>query len=143
MKLLHFADLHLDERTFLLDNDDEIESLSELGEFLPAVPAQPECRAETIVLSAEARHRKRRMFTCFETQQHMLASFPIAIERFRLAPHYDFTRPPHPGRLFYEDQDWGLEGIEWRRLAGATLEELFSNTADAAEYTPEPTATNS
>ena len=34
--------------------------------------------------------------------------FPIAIERFRPAPDYDFTQPPHEGRLFYENYDWGM-----------------------------------
>jgi LmbE family N-acetylglucosaminyl deacetylase len=111
-----------------------------VGEFLAADPTQPECRAETIVLSADARHRKRRMLACFETQQHMLASFPIAIERFRLAPQYDFARPPHPGRLFYEDHDWGMDGAQWRRLACAAWAELFQDADHAGESTPERTA---
>jgi N-acetylglucosamine malate deacetylase 2 len=82
-----------------------------VGEFLPGPPV---C---TIPLSPSARQLKRRMFECFQTQQHILKEFPVGEERFRVAPHYDFSIPPHPGKLYYEDQDWALRsGAEWRRL---------------------------
>lgn len=44
-------------------------------------------------------------------------SFPIDVERFREAPEYDFTQPPHEGRLHYEYFDWGMTGDRWRSLA--------------------------
>jgi LmbE family N-acetylglucosaminyl deacetylase len=90
----------------------------------PAAGSQPALGQGTVVLSADARYRKRRMFECFASQKHMLESFPIALERVRPAPEYDFTRPPHDGRLFYEDQDWGWDGPSWRRAAGRALAEL-------------------
>jgi hypothetical protein len=50
-----------------------------------------------------------------------LINFPVGVERFRYAPSYDFTRPPHDGRLFYEEQNWGVSGKEWCRLARQAL----------------------
>ncbi|MDQ2899789.1 MAG: PIG-L family deacetylase [Acidobacteriota bacterium] len=70
-----------------------------------------------IELSEAMRDLKRRMFDCFTSQRHVLEMFPIARERFRRAPVYDFTRPPHPGQLHYERFDWGVDGARWRDLA--------------------------
>jgi hypothetical protein len=61
------------------------------------------------------------MTDCFSTQRQVLTSFPIGTERFRLAPHYDFTAPPHDGRLFYENFPWGMTGERFRRLVGDAL----------------------
>lgn len=71
--------------------------------------------AET-VLSPEEVERKRRMAARFETQAHALAPFPLDRERFRLAPAYDFSRPPHEGTLYYERFDWGIDGAQWRSI---------------------------
>jgi LmbE family N-acetylglucosaminyl deacetylase len=70
-----------------------------------------------VQLKAEEVIRKRRMLDCFVTQRTTLAGFPIGVERFRVAPAYDFTEPPHAGGLYYEMFPWGLMGEEWRRLA--------------------------
>ncbi len=78
----------------------------------------------TIELSPEAATKKRRMFDCYETQRQVLDLFPIGVEKVRRAPRYDFTSPPHGGRLFYEEQDWGITGEIWRRLAGQALHQL-------------------
>lgn len=92
----------------------------EVGEFLPGNGS----KSGTVVLTNEERERKRRMFECFATQQHVLRGFPIHVERYRVAPHYDFRQSPHPGRLFYERFDWGMTGERWRMLAGSALESL-------------------
>jgi LmbE family N-acetylglucosaminyl deacetylase len=89
-----------------------------VGEFLPGPPAS------TILLSAALQERKRRMLMCFESQQHVLGRFPVGVERFRLAPCYDFSRPPHPGKVFFEDKDWGVTGAQWQQLATAALADL-------------------
>jgi len=68
-------------------------------------------------LSADQRRLKRKMFDCFVTQQKVLQWFPIEVERFREAPEYDFTQPPHAGKLHYEYFDWGMTGNRWRSLA--------------------------
>jgi hypothetical protein len=65
--------------------------------------------------------RKRQMIAVFRTQRHMLEQFPVTDERFRDAPCYDFTRPPHPGMLLYERWGWGISGADWRLRAGQAL----------------------
>ena len=63
--------------------------------------------------------RKRAMLACFRTQAAMLRHFGAEQERFRAAPHYDFSKPPHPGRLNYEHWGWSMTGERWRGLAAA------------------------
>jgi N-acetylglucosamine malate deacetylase 2 len=72
---------------------------------------------------------KRRMIACFASQAAMLAQFPPDREPFRPAPTYDFRRPPHAGRLFYELFDWGMTGARWRALAETALTSLQSGRA--------------
>lgn len=75
-----------------------------VAEFLPP-PGVEETR---LVLTPEERALKERMISSFATQQETLQAFlPPRDEVFRPAPAYDFTRPPHPGRLQYEI--WGFE----------------------------------
>jgi LmbE family N-acetylglucosaminyl deacetylase len=75
----------------------------------------------TTELDDTRRALKRRMLACHRSQSRTLARFPVEVERFRLAPHYDFTAPPHLGRLWYEQFDWGVAGADWRRLASRAL----------------------
>ncbi len=92
----------------------------EAGVFLPAEG----CEETLVTLSGGEREVKRRMFACFATQQPILRAFPIDAERFRPAPVYDFTRPPHPGPIHYDSLNWGMTGDRWRRLARAALRAL-------------------
>jgi N-acetylglucosamine malate deacetylase 2 len=78
----------------------------------------------TFRLPKEARELKQRMFDCFVTQREVLRWFPIGVERYRAAPPYDFTRPPHDGRLHYEYFDWGIRGARWRTLAHEAISRL-------------------
>jgi N-acetylglucosamine malate deacetylase 2 len=78
----------------------------------------------TLALGEHERALKQRLIECFETQSRLLADFRIDVERFRPAPAYDFTRPPHAGRLFYEHFDWGVDGARWRALAVEALATL-------------------
>ncbi|HZU26188.1 MAG TPA: PIG-L deacetylase family protein [Bryobacteraceae bacterium] len=92
----------------------------ETGRFLP-FPGSPE---HVLTLTEAERALKRSMFACHRTQARVLAWFDIAEERFRPAPDYDFTRPPHPGTLHYESLDWGITGEMWRAHAAEALELL-------------------
>jgi N-acetylglucosamine malate deacetylase 2 len=73
--------------------------------------------------------RKRAMLDAFATQRWLFEPFDLAIERFRLAPEYDFSAPPHPGELHYETLGWGIAGSDWRRAAAAALDNLGLPTA--------------
>ena len=87
------------------------------GEFLPGSG-----RVVTIELTPAEQDRKRAMLECFRTQAGTLAPFGVAVERFRMAPAYDFAQPPHPGRLFYEQFDWGMTGERFRSIAREVLQ---------------------
>jgi N-acetylglucosamine malate deacetylase 2 len=87
--------------------------------FLP----HPERDVRVVPLGTDEQRRKTEMFACYATQRQVLASFPADVECFRVAPAYDFTAPPHEGRLFYEWFDWGIDGAAWRRLAMGALTE--------------------
>ena len=89
------------------------------GIFLPGGGA-----VVRVNLSAAERRRKRLMLDCFVTQRETLADFDIEMEQFRLAPTYDFTQPPHAGKLYYERYDWGISGAMWRSCATAAFAEL-------------------
>lgn len=92
----------------------------EFGVFLPA----PGNEVLTVHLTDEERRLKRRLMGCHESQQEVLRSIPIETERFRVAPDYDFSAPPHAGELLYERYRWGMTGAHWRETARAALAEL-------------------
>jgi N-acetylglucosamine malate deacetylase 2 len=97
----------------------------ETGTFLPVCPPHVDGGAViTLALSERQRALKHRLFACFPSQRQVLSYFQVDVERFRPAPTYDFRRPPHDGKLFYEHFDWGMTGGRFRALAGAALEEL-------------------
>jgi LmbE family N-acetylglucosaminyl deacetylase len=76
-------------------------------------------------LAAEERELKIRMLREFTTQAKTLAPFMSPeFENFRRVPSYDFCRPPHEGKLFYENFDWGVDGVTWRRLASRALDRV-------------------
>jgi LmbE family N-acetylglucosaminyl deacetylase len=87
------------------------------ADFLPhwGVPAR------RVDLSPDAQLLKARMFRYFTTQQKVLGAFPLDVERFRLAPRYVFTAPPHDGVLDYERHFSGMSGAEWRANAEKAL----------------------
>ena len=89
------------------------------GRFLPA-----ECPIITVELASADRLRKRRMIDCFTSQRDLLAPFGTEVERFREAPDYDFTLPPHSSELHYERLGWNISGDVWRRQAQAALDTL-------------------
>ena len=70
-----------------------------------------------IELGSYERALKTKMYDCFATQRDLLSRFPIGRERFRDAPEYDFSQPPHSGSLYYETLGWPMSGDAWRRLA--------------------------
>ena len=94
----------------------------EAAVFLPH--AHADAHAMTVSLDAAAQDRKRALIACHATQRETLARFPLDAERFRPAPAYDFTQPPHTGPLHYEQHPWGMTGARFRELAAQALAEL-------------------
>lgn len=91
------------------------------GEFLPHADAGA---ARTFVLGERDRDLKHRMFACHISQAQVLRNFPLDVERFRVAPRYDFLKPPHAGRLGYQSLIWGFDGQVWCRAAARALHRL-------------------
>jgi LmbE family N-acetylglucosaminyl deacetylase len=88
---------------------------------------------KTRTLTEEDRTVKRQMFDAYVSQQALLRTIPIEIERFRTAPRYLFTVPPHKGQLDYERLCRKMTGAEWRALADAALQRLRSKRYFAVE----------
>jgi N-acetylglucosamine malate deacetylase 2 len=88
--------------------------------FLP----DTEGREITLPLDAQAQVLKRRLMECHATQRAVLSQFGVTEERVRLAPAYDFRRPPAGGRVWYDNFSWGFTSRQWRDLAAATIAEL-------------------
>lgn len=68
-------------------------------------------------LTLEEQQFKRDLAACYPSQQAVLAQFPLREEPIRIAPKYDFSKPPHRGKLHYENYGWGMTGRRWRQLA--------------------------
>jgi N-acetylglucosamine malate deacetylase 2 len=82
---------------------------------------------EVYRLSPAEQQKKEMMLASFATQQHVLKEFRVCDERFREAPAYDFSRPPHQGTLLYESWGWGISGADWRHHALRAERELPSH----------------
>ncbi|WNG14158.1 PIG-L deacetylase family protein [Cystobacter fuscus] len=85
----------------------------------------------TVALSAEDRALKQRMLACQASHGWDSRSASSAPEHYRLAPRYDFTRPPRAGRLLYDVPTPGMTAVRWRRLARRALEQLKLTEASA------------
>jgi len=89
------------------------------GEFL-----NPDANEIVCELTPDDCARKRRMMEAHSSQRAVLVGFGINRERFRPAPTYDFTKPPHMGRLWYEHMAWPMTGACWRSLARAAIRDM-------------------
>jgi LmbE family N-acetylglucosaminyl deacetylase len=91
-------------------------SQSGCASFLKFLPI-PGFRELVKTLDLAELEKKRCMVESFISQKMFLKKFPLECERFRFAPRYDFNVPPHEGKLYYENYDWGVTGRTWRTLA--------------------------
>lgn len=87
---------------------------------------RPNVPSRELGLTPDSQLLKLTMFEQFVSQRDCLADFPVTIERFRLAPRYAFTAPPHEGELDYERYCSIICGDEWRARATEALEQLRS-----------------
>lgn len=91
-----------------------------IGEFIPFFGVT----AKQADLPAELQTLKREMYDCFISQKECLSAFPVEREKFRPAPRYTFTKPPHSGPLLYERFSNLASGEQWRDQARRALERL-------------------
>lgn len=96
------------------------------GTFLELGVTMPECVYE---LTPEEKQRKHALIECFTTQKETLKGFHDQTERYRIAPVYDFLRPPHAGTLLYENYPWGMNSQQFCRLAEQARDELIAEGA--------------
>ncbi len=75
----------------------------------------------TANLDPEARQTKLDWLGLFRSQQRDIRRFPIEREVFRPMRAYDFTRPPHVGRLYYEVHKLGSTWAEWRAAVDKSI----------------------
>lgn len=75
-------------------------------------------------LTREEQQRKRELLACFVTQRETLSMFPLGVERFRIAPAYDFSREPHAPPVLFDRYPWGTDSATFRVLANEAREAL-------------------
>jgi LmbE family N-acetylglucosaminyl deacetylase len=68
--------------------------------------------------------RKAEALACHRSQGSVTAWFDSAVEAYRVAPRYDFTRPPPPGAAVYDDWDWPITSGLWTQMAMRALRQL-------------------
>lgn len=90
-----------------------------IGTFAQRTGADIEVR-----LGAFERARKRGMYACYWSQRAVVRYFPVAVERLRPAPAYDFDRLPNEGHLWYERYAWGMTGDRWLELVRGARDAL-------------------
>lgn len=81
----------------------------------------------TLLLDDRSRELKQRMFACLETHPGNVSGSAIDTEKFRRPPKYDFTLPPEPNKLHYENFGWAISSGEWQSLAARALGQLFTS----------------
>lgn len=94
--------------------------LVEVAESFLTTPRAP--LALTVSFTEADRAAKQRMLACHGSRADEWRSLLPRQERYRLAPHYDFTRPAREGPRPGEGRD--DSGTPWRSLARRALEEL-------------------
>lgn len=94
------------------------------GRFWPDL-ASPEVE---LPIDAAALERKAAALSCFRTQQGTLALLPLAPERLRRAPAYDFAAAAPPGEAWYDRFGWATTAERWR----SEVAELLRAAAEPA-----------
>ena len=96
-----------------------------LGRFWPE-PSSPET---VFRLCGEALERKRAAVACYASQERVTGGFPVAEERLRRAPRYDFHAPAPPGRALYDQYGWAMTSRRWRQQAARVVSPPGSGVA--------------
>jgi LmbE family N-acetylglucosaminyl deacetylase len=95
------------------------------GAFIPRMGIP----AARVPLPLADRQRKLAMLEYFQSNPATLELLPIRAERFRVAPKYDFTAPPHTGPVLYELLDPETRSERWRSVARDAIRQLQAEAA--------------
>ena len=95
------------------------------GELLPC---SHEVHYRAYGLAPEEKRHKQARIDCFRSQKETLQGFPLAWERFRIAPQYDFRTLPHAPPLLYDRYPWGMTSTRFNQLAIAAEDLLHEQT---------------
>ncbi|MCP9889430.1 bifunctional PIG-L family deacetylase/class I SAM-dependent methyltransferase [Cyanobium sp. ATX 6A2] len=90
-----------------------------LGEF-----AQDNYEGMSIMFDQDSRTYKKGLYQCYASQLELLKTFPLEVERFRLAPCYDFTQPPEVPEILYDKYELGIKSRQWLELSRSASERL-------------------
>jgi N-acetylglucosamine malate deacetylase 2 len=66
-------------------------------------------------VGAHEQERKAHMLAAYASQGDIISAFDASIERLRPLYGYDFTLPPHTGKLNYELWEWEMSGEQVSR----------------------------
>lgn len=91
----------------------------EVNRFIPMPVNEIE-----VALSSDEISLKQKMLDCFKTQKNTLRYFHPEKEMYRIAPLYNFYKPPHEGTLYYDNFNWGISSTEWIEMAKAALKQM-------------------
>ena len=93
--------------------------------------SSPEQTHEVVYeLTAEELARKQALIACFKTQRETLRGFTATEERYRVAPEYDFSTPPHEPPVLYDGYPWGMNSTRFCELACEAEHELRDRNRD-------------
>ncbi|GJG86041.1 hypothetical protein tb265_12220 [Gemmatimonadetes bacterium T265] len=98
----------VEQTSYHADPDPDAPDRLATASFLVVPGAGP---VATVTLDDAERARKAEMFAAYASQARVLAQFPIAAERFRRAPAYDFTHPPAT-TVWYERLGWHVTAAD-------------------------------
>jgi len=96
------------------------------GKVVQSFVAEEAGDSLTLSLDAESRELKERMLACFKSRSAFLTGFAVDVERFRIAPDYDFEALPNDGNVLYDCQDSELAG-RWCDLMTSARRQLSEN----------------
>lgn len=68
--------------------------------------APPSPPAELLTLTPEEQREKRRQLALYASERGNLGYVETVGEALRPQPAYDYSRPPHPGKTFYQRFQW-------------------------------------
>ena len=99
------------------------------GKVNQSFAAEVSTNAITLPLHGENKELKERMLACFQSRAAFLTGFATDVEKFRVAPDYDFATLPNDGRVLYDSYDGRMVAGRWSGLIAGARQQLRGNQA--------------